>query len=117
MKKTTIGVTAAITAVGMAAGFQIASNATPVTLIPATIETENTTAVQPTPRPTITVTAHPTITAAPVQVVQEPSNSNTTVDVPVDNSASNNAPVEQPQQPVQPPAQQQPPATNTGASG
>lgn len=75
-----------------------------------------------TGRPTITITATPTITAAPVEVI-EGGNSNTTVDVPVDSGSSYNAPApvtEQPaapvvEQPIQQPAA--PPATNTGASG
>ena len=101
----------------MAAGFQIAANTMPAgsNLLENPQSTTGTSV--PAPRPTITVTSHPTITAAPTQVVQEGT---TTVDVPVDNSGSNNAaaPVEQPaaQQPAPQQPAPQPPATNTGAS-
>lgn len=73
-------------------------------------------AVGATPRPTIT------ITAAPVEVVEE-VNGDTAVGVPVDSGGSYVAPpAEQPvvsapvvEQPAQQPVA--PPATNTGASG
>lgn len=129
MRNKSIILTSGLTIAGMAAGFGIAANAVEPTISESTQATATTQQVQATPRPTVTQTIHPTITATPSAGAEAPNDAtsgSTTVEVPQSQNQQQAAPVQEApaaQAPVQqapvapaPAPVVQPPATNTGAS-